>query len=1392
MKRRLLALALFLGIPFFSLSQLYEGFSKSSLDDWIQSPSNRWSVVNDEEAFASCVYGIDSSCSDAVFSRRLFALHDVSSSVVRGVVDTLVASSSCSCAEQAVSVASFTIKDKGGDGTPTAPRSFVFDLSTSKVDAPKIVAGVVLSVNGNETVCRIAKLTKDCMTVEVPSGMVTVGDGESASVDVGLFFNPDLIVDHASMAFSLSSVAADSAESLFSSFSPMPLNVVDFSVVADTLMFSRFPSVVLPHGHLDVAVKATDAFGNVDVDYGESCMLSFNGEGTIVHRASFVAGVTKFSGISIARCGAYNVEASSEGLRTTKPLFVADSDSYLKVSNLKTNESVDGSTSRFVKLLDFSVVDTGVSDTLDTRITQLALQGVDTLGRLITSRRIDSVEVFCNERKVIVSDISFSSGKMLLKLADSPIVVPNGKEVEVAVYARLSMVSDMSPFFLTLPAGGVSVDDVSSFLSKAHSYPIRSARILYHIKPEQVLFSPHPIVVLKSHPVNLKCWLANAEGYKASCFAGKVSATFDGFSSVDLLVKNGCVAIEGARSIRTGKGAITVSAEGVPPEVIFFDIEDRVDSLVRPFSSPSLKSGWSEGDRGGFVHSGDEGRSVLLYNLPPDASSRSTQWHFNLRLSNENFSSENFMRLVLLSDAVPCKDSAYSAVVLSYKKCKSRCFFQLESLAKDRVVACSDTIISKSIVGRMTEVYISRSEDGLWSGDVYADGLRCAHFTSVSLPAVSAPRYCGVVYQCSPSNVGKMALEEMDVVGSEPRFAINDGYFSSKGNALLKVNMPLSSRDGITVSAFDRQGQAVAVSNLMVDGCNVTFLLSDARESAYDVRLYYLKDGSRAFVSFPIHVRAGLEFGDVAISEIMFDPSPSVGLPEVEYLELYNRVSDTLSIKDWTIRVNGKVWRCGAARIAPLGFMAISSSSGAALLRPYGSAVGAVNFDGLSNEGANIAVLNPSGKVMAFSCYNESFLASKGIKGGVSIERSDLNSMCEGEEAWLPSVDAKGGTPGASNSVVASVVDDVAPYVVFLRADSLSVDVVFNEPVVAHGSTSLLVDGALFDALFFVEEMNPRHLTVRFSSELERNRCYSLMLSGVSDYAGNTMSEPIMVALCDAPARGEVVINEVLFNPDGLCSDYVELLNCSKRPVDLAGLAICRRNADGALDEVKHISLSSSILKPNELALLCSTPQSIATRYPKSDSRRFVVLSSMPSFPNETGDVVVIDTALNVVDEVVYKESMHYKMLPTVEGVSLERVSPMASEWISASKEVCYGTPGVENSQSLSVQCSDEMIQLVSSSVSPDNNGVNDCLEILYNVKEAGVSADVRIYSSKGVLAKVLCRNELLGTKGLLVWDGVTDGGVRASRDVYILMAKLIFPDGRIRDLKKAFSIVYR
>ena len=54
-------------------------------------------------------------------------------------------------------------------------------------------------------------------------------------------------------------------------------------------------------------------------------------------------------------------------------------------------------------------------------------------------------------------------------------------------------------------------------------------------------------------------------------------------------------------------------------------------------------------------------------------------------------------------------------------------------------------------------------------------------------------------------------------------------------------------------------------------------------------------------VNFSFLVAENALPGDVIINEFMCDPSPSVGIPEVEFIELYNKSTKYIDLTGWKI-----------------------------------------------------------------------------------------------------------------------------------------------------------------------------------------------------------------------------------------------------------------------------------------------------------------------------------------------------------------------------------------------------------------------------------------------------------------------------------------------------------
>ena len=182
-----------------------------------------------------------------------------------------------------------------------------------------------------------------------------------------------------------------------------------------------------------------------------------------------------------------------------------------------------------------------------------------------------------------------------------------------------------------------------------------------------------------------------------------------------------------------------------------------------------------------------------------------------------------------------------------------------------------------------------------------------------------------------------------------------------------------------------------------------------------------------------------------------------------------------------------------------------------------------------------------------------------------------------------------------------------------------------------------------------------------------------------------------------------------------------------------------------------------------------------------------------PTFPtmnNEDGIVALTTKGGSVIDLVAYTLDMQYPLLTSVDGVSLERISPErpskdATNWHSASAAVGYATPAYKNSQFGVTVTDDNEITLSPDIFSPDNDGYNDNLTIAYSFGASGNNATITIFDASGHPIRNLVNHELCGTSGAFSWDGITNDRLKAPIGRYIVFVEIFDMNGNVKRYKK-------
>jgi len=548
---------------------------------------------------------------------------------------------------------------------------------------------------------------------------------------------------------------------------------------------------------------------------------------------------------------------------------------------------------------------------------------------------------------------------------------------------------------------------------------------------------------------------------------------------------------------------------------------------------------------------------------------------------------------------------------------------------------------------------------------------------------------------------------------------------------------------------------------------------------------------------------------EVVINEIYTDFTPQVGLPQVKYLEIYNRSNKPYDMTGWSIRryntegVFTSTYTFNVPRvILPGQYIVIVPTSGMSDYESFTNNImgaGSLTFNITSDR---VALVDAEGVVLDRVAYSDAWYRDNIKKpGGWSLERIDPDFICHSDLNWIASNDPTGGTPGRENSVRNTFIDQAPP--VLLNAYMLGSDTVvlrFNESLdfnsILSPSAFTISGGVGSPAAIYLPNLTAGDYSLVYlisPISLTPNTVYEVSIQGIMDCPGNAIVGVITakVAIPVTPSPKDILINEILFHPYTRRTRFVEIYNNSDNIFDLNQLYLSEGVlGSDSLTSIRRVHTEPKLYFPK--SYLCLTPnvQDQMDIYQPKPEAQFHQMASIPAY-NSTEDecvffysadpitVVTSITPITVLDRFRYKATYHFTDLVSRQGVSLERLnfghdSQNPDMWHSAASTVNYATPGYQNSQQLRPEAIGE-VSVSPETFSPDGDGFDDVLAINYQFTRLSMNARVTVYDVTGNSVKIVRNNFLLETEsGYVTWDGTNDNGQKAPVGVYVVVFEAI------------------
>ena len=417
----------------------------------------------------------------------------------------------------------------------------------------------------------------------------------------------------------------------------------------------------------------------------------------------------------------------------------------------------------------------------------------------------------------------------------------------------------------------------------------------------------------------------------------------------------------------------------------------------------------------------------------------------------------------------------------------------------------------------------------------------------------------------------------------------------------------------------------------------------------------------------------GYLFGQssVVINEFMVDPPPEY----VSYVEIYNNSDEAVNLEGWQLfRREGRDNTGGVIFdqeiiLQPDEFVVIAPDT-ATLEFIFGD-VNRIEmslfpeFD--SQVGDEIRLFNRSGE----SVDSLKYTISEWGGAGVALERRRADFPSVYSENWAESPSEFLGTPGSEN-----LVDSEFPFTItgIQVSSNGEIFLVFNSDVdpedVYPGqfeldglepATAVLIDPKIVRLQFDVQPRSGEK-TIR-TGEIR-----SLPGWSIND------GEEFTFTIYDNYAIGDIVVNEIMYDPPQDYPSYVELINRSDKYLNLRNWKLLRKEISTNPGGV--ISTGAVTIGPKDYLVVTDNLSALKTVFGEVDA---VEMDDFPGFTSTVPEQIRL-----VDDSGVFADSLEY--IPSVWGgreVALERksqevASVYAENW-AESPAALLGTPGEQN-----------------------------------------------------------------------------------------------------------------
>ena len=552
--------------------------------------------------------------------------------------------------------------------------------------------------------------------------------------------------------------------------------------------------------------------------------------------------------------------------------------------------------------------------------------------------------------------------------------------------------------------------------------------------------------------------------------------------------------------------------------------------------------------------------------------------------------------------------------------------------------------------------------------------------------------------------------------------------------------------------------------SITIELSNIQDLFSNNTEQ-FKIKLDYI------YLDTPI-------FGDLILSEIMSNPSPTKGiLPEKKYIEIYNRSSKYIAANTLYISDSKSTAKLPVNTIEPFQYYLCINE----IDSYFFSKINTINIKSLPSfniESDFISLKNTKNEYLFQFEYIQDMHQPDKIDGGYSLEKSNITVGALETDNWQ-SNSTVGGSPGAPNSN--DTMFKINPFKIiesYFKNDTLVIK--FN-----HNTNPNKIGKARFLTQSDTICLNYSQNTAKGYCKCPTQNSEKIIPILLEDALRNKIQNPFVTYNSNS-SNSNIQFNEILFRNYAYKPDFIEFVNTDTSAVFLENINI--KIYDEYLQNPKSTLAFKNqfreLILPNEILAFTSYSNVLFSQYPSSNKENIIELPSFPNLSSEGGSLLLVNIKNGLsIDKLSFDDKYHSPNIANIIGTSLEKNSPNAESgdyrnWQSAIEASGGATPGLTNSvftkaiETTNVKhftIPQKRIINKSLSISP--------LHIEYQFPQSGYICNAIIFNKFGQIICESINNQRLTQQGTLtIWPSNRDQIL--PNENYVIKLEAFYPNG--------------